>query len=318
MTNILMNNQHYLYLPKIQKEIVNYCSKERSRQEKLEEQRQLLGNEIKYVKRCVDDFARERQSFWRILTPKVSVSKIGIELICNNNKLRFSFATSKPSDAYSSKLNEIEGDENTVSILVYPQEKPYLDGNEDNLKKLFSLFGKQLPQYGSFSLLGISPQSIFSKLLIQRILFQWIWPILVVNYPVKLSQNRFIKEFVSGDYLFNQYDVSKFEVAVNQKERIDRIRKNELQAFHKARDLEIDRLQKANKLIATIRKCPCCGKVAVLSDNPTPQNFLLSCHNCRCRWSRNDNVLKWFKAESYGQDKLFGKLESFDTVINRC
>lgn len=316
MTNILMNNQHYLYLPKIQKEIVNYCSKERSKQEKLEEQRRLLEHEIKYVKRCIDDFARERQTIWCFLKPMVNESEIGIELVCNNNKLRISFATSKPSDAYSSKLQEIEGDKNTISILVYPQETPYLNGNEDSLKKLFSIFGKQLLRQGSFSLLGISPQSIFSKLLIHRILFQWSWPMLVAKYPFRFSQNRFIKEFVSRDYLFDQYDVSTFENAVNQKERIDRIRKNELQTFHKARDMEINVLQNANKLIAVVQQCPCCGQIAKLSDNPTPQNFLLSCHSCGCRWSRNGNVIKWFKAESYGQDKLFGKLESFDTVIN--
>ena len=310
MTNILMNNQHYLYLPKIQKEIVNYCSKERSRQEKLEEQRQLLGNEIKYVKRCIDDFIRERQSFWHILKPTVSVSEISIELVCNNKKLRISFATSKPSDAYCTKLSKITGDENTVSILVYPQETPYLDGNEDSLKKLFSIFKKQLPQYGAFSLLGISPQSIFSKLLIQRVLFQWSWPMLFANYPVKLHRSRFIKEFVSGDYLFNQYDKSKFEVAVNQKERIDRIGKNELQTFHKARDTEINMLQDANKLINIVLHCPCCNCEGTLSDNPTPQNLMISCNKCGCRWSKNKETIKWMKADS---QKLYGLLEDFSS-----
>lgn len=313
MTNILMNNQHYQYLPKIQKKIVNYCSKERSKQEKLEEQRQLLGNEIKYVKRCIDDFVRERQSFWRILKPTVNVSEIGIELVCNNKKLRLSFATSKPSDAYCSKLCEIKGDENTISILVYPQETPYLDGDKDYLRKLLSIFRKQLPQYGAFSLLGISPQSIFSKLLIQRVLFLWSWPMLIANYPIKLPQNRFIKEFVSGDYLFHQYDVPKFEVAVNQKERTNRVRKNELQTFHKDRDTGINELQDANKLINIVLHCPCCGQTGTLNDNPIPQNFMISCNNCGCRWFKNKETIKWMKGDP---QKLYGLLEDFSSPVH--
>lgn len=315
MTNILMNNQHYLYLPKIQKEIVNYCSKERSKQEKLEEQRLLLANEIRYVKRCIDDFASERQSFWRLLKPTVTTSEIGIELECEGKRLRFAFATSKPSDAYVSGLDRVHGEDNTISILVYPQETPYLDGNDDSLAKLSSMFGSQLPQWGTFSLLAISPQSVFSKLLIQRILLQWAWPIFIAGYPVKIPQNRFIKEFVIGDNLFNQYDVSRFETAVNQKEHLDRIKKNDLPTFRKARDEEIKVLQDANELIAVAQQCPCCGQKAVLSDHPTPQNFMLACRSCGCRWSRNDNIFKWIKAESYGLEKLFGKLESFEVFL---
>lgn len=316
MTNILMNNQHYLYLPKIQKEIVNYCSKERSKLEKLEEQRLLLGNEIKFVKRCIDDFAIERQSFWRLLKPVITVNEIGIELKCGGKKLRFSFASSKPSDTYVLRLGSVHGSDNTISILVFPQETPYLDGNNDSLVKLSNMFGNQLPQWGTFSILGISPQSVFSKLLIQRVLLQWAWPILISDYPFKLPQNRFIKEFVTGDYLFNQYDVSSFEVAVNQKEHTDRIKKNDLPTFRKVRDEEIKVLRNANELIAVAQQCPCCGQNAVLSDHPLPQNFMLTCRNCKCRWSRNDNVIKWIKADSYGQERLYGKLENFEVKIN--
>lgn len=315
MTNILMNNQHYLYLPKIQKEIVNYCSKERSKQEKLEEQRLLLGNEIKFVKRCIDDFAIERQSFWRLLKPVITVNEIGIELKCGGKKLRFSFASSKPSDTYVSRLGLVHGSDNTISILVFPQETPYLDGNNDSLVKLSNMFGKQLPQWGTFSILGISPQSVFSKLLIQRVLLQWAWPILISGYPFKLPQNRFIKEFVTGDYLFNQYDVSSFEVAVNQKEHTDRIKKNDLPTFRKVRDEEIKVLRNANELVKAVQQCPCCGQKAILNDHPSPHNFMLTCRKCNCRWSRNDMVFKWIKGNSNEPQKLYGKLESFEVNL---
>ncbi len=313
MTNILMNNQHYLYLPQIQKEVVNFRSKEPSRQEKLEDQRQLLANEITYIERCIDDFAKKRESLWSILNPTLTKSEIEISLECCSKKLRFSFASSKPSKAYATRIADSRGENNTVSILVYPQEKPYLDEEEDGLDKLFSIFDKQLSQMGPYSLLGISPQSIFSKLLIQRILLQWMWPMLIAQYPVKIPQTRFIKELIPGDcilgdYLFKPYDISKFMSAVDQKERIARVKKNDLPAFHKARDKERMLLDNANKLIGIVHQCLCCGQTGILNDTPIPQNFMITCNNCGCRWSKNKDTIKWIKAASR---ELYGLLENF-------
>jgi hypothetical protein len=319
MTNILMNNQHYQYLPKIQKEIVGSCAKVRSRQEKFEDQCQLLDYEIKFIKRCIDDFAESRDSLWKFLSPKLTISEIEINLECCSKKLRFSFASSRPSDAYISRMKDFYGDDRTISILVYPQENLYLEEKEvDSLKQLFDIFDNQLPQWGSYSLLGISPQSIFSKLIIQRTLFQWMWPMLITRYPAKIPQGSFINELVSPDrifenHLFKPCDDSKYKNAADQKERADRVQKNSLRAFHKIRDEDIKVLQNSNELIKAVFQCPCCGQIGDLGENPKPQNFLISCRRCNCRWSRNGDVVKWMKPEP---DKLYGKLESFEVKIN--
>ncbi len=311
-TNILMNNQHYLYLPKIQKEIVSSCSKKHSKQENLEEQRQLLGNEIKFVKRCIDNFAEN--SFWSFLNPTVNVNEIGIEIVCENKKLRFSFATSKPSEDYTSRITNIRSDDTTISILIFPREKPYLETDESCLKKLFS---KHFSLEGSYSLLGISPQSIFSKLLLQRILFQWMWPMLISRYPVKIS-HRFIKELIPHGYifedcLFKQYDIQKFELAIKEKERNDRIKKNDLPNFRKDYEGAEKALVNANKLIDAVRQCPCCHhQYGILSENPTPQNFIIICNHCGNRWSKNKDSIKWITADP---NKLYGVFERFSLSI---
>lgn len=311
-TNILMNNQHYLYLPKIQKEIVSSCSKKHSKQENLEEQRQLLGNEIKFVKRCIDNFAEN--SFWSFLNPTVNVNEIGIEIVCENKKLRFSFATSKPSKDYTSRITNIRSDDTTISILIFPREKPYLETDESCLKKLLS---KHFSLEGSYSLLGISPQSIFSKLLLQRILFQWMWPMLISRYPVKIS-HKFIKELIPHGYifedcLFEQYDIQKFELAVKEKERNDRIKKNDLPNFRKDYEGAEKALVNANKLIDAVRQCPCCHhQYGILSENPTPQNFIIICNHCGNRWSKNKDSIKWITADP---NKLYGVFERFSLSI---
>lgn len=307
-TNVLMNNQHYRYLLGIQREIVSSYSKEHAEQKRLEGQQQLLSNEITYVLRCIDDI--KQQAWWQFLEPEIRIreSKIGVVLECHGKKLRFAFASSRPSDAYQSRAKQAEGNKDEISILIYPREIPYLNGQkEDDFGTLKSIFGNRLPGWGSFSILGISPQSVFSKLLIQKILFQWAWPRLIAQYPVEMPRNRFVDECIlaekkSGKYLFKKCDVSEFRLRISENDRT-------LPAAEKA----FSRLEEANELIDAALKCPCCGAAGILLEdnqgNLNPRNFIVCCPVCEFRWSRNANTIKWIQPHD---DWLYGKFMGFE------
>lgn len=319
MTNILMNNQHYLYLPKIQKVVVSCNSQERSTQERLAEQRALLGNEIKYVERCIDDFRELHQHLWGMLKIEIVSNEMGIVLKCESRTLRFSFASSEPAGFYRDELEKAHGDENVVSVLVYPREKPYLEADEDGFSMLMSeaMFGKRPPKGGSYSSLGISPQSVFSKFLIQRLLLQWAWPLLMSHYPFELPQNKFIEELVSDvsdGHLFKKADVREFERSVDAKEHENRIGKKELDAFRKKKEYEKSILQEANTWIEAAYECPCCGDEGVLSPGGTAKNYEFRCKQelCGNRWARNGNKVRWIKND---ENKLFGMFENFDVLL---
>ena len=99
----------------------------------------------------------------------------------------------------------------------------------------------------TYMVLGIAPQSIFPKLLIQRIVFQWFWVMLMCRYPFKVPQNRFIKELVpnmlDGMYLLERYDDNEFKNQVDKKEHTDRIQKRDLSTYRKNRDEDIEILK---------------------------------------------------------------------------
>lgn len=314
-TNILMNNQHYLYLPKVQKVILNSCSKALSKKEKQEEQKLLLTNEIYYVKRCIDNFKSEYNFCWDIIKPTTSINEFEIILECSNKKLRFFFATSNPSESYKHQLKNNHGNNNEISILIYPQETPYLK-EEQNQKQtidtMLSIFGRQLPQYGTYSsensVIGISPQSVFSKLIIQRILLQWAWSLTIIKFPFELPQTKFLENFVKSKYIFKKYDESEFRKFMEQKCQ-SIYKKNEKIELKKAQDKEVRILQEMNQLVSTALECPCCKKFGKLSDGATILNFMITCPNCGCRWSRNNNTTKWIKGDD---SKIYGKFESFE------
>ena len=320
LTNVLMNNQHYLFLPKIQQQVLKFRSKELSRQEKLKAQIKLQSNEILVLKRYFQDFITNYQSYAKILNLQLQETIIGLDIKSVNNKcLRFVCATSKPSNNYEEKIKEQQSDINTISILIYPQEKPYLNEDLDSFSTLLNLFGDLSPKWGKYLSIGISPQSFFSKQIIQRILFIWIWSILMAKYPYKISNSKFInvllpKDIYTDGCIFKQYNIDQFKAKVNSKEHEDRIKKNELQTYHKRRDDEAQILEKANALITIIQKCPCCGSTGVLQESPTAQNFMFNCSNsnCNCRWSRNHQKIKWITPT---ENKLFGKFEDFEMNI---
>ncbi len=317
MTNILMNNQHYLFLPKIQNVVISCNSQKRTKQERLDEQRKLLENEIMYVQRCIDDFKGNHRLLWDMLAIEIFSNEMEIALKCESRTLRFSFASSEPSGAYRDELKNALGSAGVVSVLIYPREKSYLDANEDGFSSLASeeMFGKCPPANGSYSSLGISPQSVFSRFLVQRILLQWVWPMLMTRYPFKLPQNKFIENLVSGvseGCVFEQVDVGAFERLVDAKELADRIGKKELGAFRERKEREIEILKCANKWVDAVYECPCCGGKGFLSPDRTAENFEFRCQQCGNRWVRNGDIVKWIKAD---ENKLFGMFENFEISL---
>lgn len=138
---------------------------------------------------------------------------------------------------------------------------------------------------------------------------------LIARYPVKISQNSLIEELVPHDCisencLFKQCDISTFKLAIEKKEHVDRVKKNKLRAFRKACEEALKELKNANTLIDVVLLCPCCGQTGTLNDKPIPQNFMISCNNCGCHWSKNKETIKWMKADS---QKLYGLLEDFSS-----
>ena len=313
MTNVLMNNQHYRYLPKIQKEVKRARIKALTKAEKKEEQVLLQNNEKEFVKRCIEDFRTTNKDWncWNYIKPEYRETPHSLELEADGKKLRFVFVTSKPTSSYIDNVfngsNPYTGD---VSVLVYPQCNPYLSEDEDNFTILHDMFKNN----EAYMVLGIAPQSIFPKLLIQRIIFQWFWAMLMSQYPFEVPQNRFIKELVpnmlGGKYLLERYDDNEFKKQVDKKEHTDRIQKRDLSTYRKNRDEDIEILKTGNALISLIQKCPCCKADATRAKGSTENNFLFECRSCHSHWSRNGNTIKWFfKDEGM---KLHGKWTSFE------
>lgn len=315
-TNVLMNNPHYRFLPMIQKKLVNVYAKGHSRQVKFDGQKKLIANEMALVKRCVADFETNYSSWWQILQPKMSENEFEIVLECKSRILRFAFASSKPSSSYFSRMSKASGKVNVVSVLIYPQANHYLSGTADSYEVLLELFSRQLPAYGSYSALGVAPQSVFSKLLIQRLLFLWIWPMVIEMYPVKFPPNHFLDEGIPREKLLEgclatSHEVSEFTKHVESTgngrlfgKKFDNICKEECRI-----------LEEANKLISAVQKCPYCGKIGVLLPNAMAKNYVLVCRKCRCSWGRNGQAIKWMTPNNYGQSKLYGVLEKFEIAL---
>ncbi|MBR4784605.1 MAG: hypothetical protein IK012_05040 [Fibrobacter sp.] len=309
MTNVLMNNQHYSYLPKIQKEVKRARIAKLSKTEKKDEQVSLRNYEKVFVKRCINDFKKENRECWTYLELKSKETPYSFEFEAREKKLRFVFVTSKPTSIYESCIPTKKTSE--VSVLVYPQSDPYLNDNGSNYFTIQQMFKDCKP----YMILGISPQSIFSKLLIQRIILQWAWPILMHQYPFEITQNRFIKDLVptllNKKFLLESYDIKKFKNQVDEQERTNRVQKRDLYTYRKNCDEDIKILEAGNTLVNLVLTCPCCKSTGKLHDGATNDNFLVSCNNCHSRWSRNGNKIKW----SFKDTKLHGKWESFELKI---
>jgi hypothetical protein len=321
MTNVLMNNQHYLYLPKIQKEVKRTRIKTLSKVEKRNEQVSLRDYEKEFTKRCIENFRTENKNWdcWNFINPKIKETPYSFELESNETKLRFVFITSKPSCTYTDRiLAENIANKNTedISVLIYPQSNPYLNDNEDNFSLLRDMFKKS----EGYMVLGISPQSIFPKLLIQRIIFQWAWPIIMRQYPFRIPQNRFIKDLLpnllDNKFMLKNYDIKTFKNQIDKKEKSDRIQKRDLASYHKNRDEDIKTLEVGNALVNLVLTCPCCMSTGILHDGATSDNFLVTCNKCHSHWSRNKQTIKWFFKDE--NPKLHGKWESFELeTVNR-
>lgn len=312
ITNVLMNNQHYSYLPKIQKEVKKARIAKLSKIEKKGEQILLRDYEKEFIIRCINDFMKENRECWTYIAPQKKETPYSIEFESSEKKLRFVFVTSMPTSSYESRVSTEKT--NDVSVLVYPQSEPYLNENENNYLTMQQMFKGRKP----YMILGISPQSIFSKLLIQRIIFQWVWPILMSKYPFEISQNRFIKDLVPNlldkRFLLQGCDIKKFKDLVNENEKINRIQKKDLDTYRKNRDEDVKILDEGNTLVNLVLTCPCCKSAGTLHDVKTSDNFLVTCNKCHSHWSRNQKTLKWF----YKDDnlKLHGKWSSFELEMD--